>query len=416
MELNPLSDAMKIKDLDDITEYISSVIKKPLIIENKNFELISYSSKYAYHFDTSQQKTILSKKCPLFIIDRLKKDGIFRQLEKYPDPIRINPIEELGLYQRIVVSAKHQNQILGYIWVQETDMILNEEELLFLKDISNHVGALLYKRFEDKNSNQNTKEKIMFEMLNQDYNEEEILKFTKTSDISLPTRFTVVVFSAHDREELEEMKPILNKEFLKAKPEVVVLNENNQIIAIIGTEKEQSYYTYDKARMLIRNVRDLLSEDYRKKLLIGMGNEYTYLGQLRKSYVEALEVIQSTEFVDRNDHEVPIENKDLGIYRYISTIHERNIQERYENDMISTLQKYDEKNNTSLIRTLEIYLKNNCKLKKTAEALFIHPNTMNYRLKQIIELTSIDFDNFYIKCQLYIDLLLLKKNKPKINS
>ncbi|MFS1512742.1 PucR family transcriptional regulator [Chengkuizengella sp. SCS-71B] len=414
MEPNQLSEAFKINDLDLLTEYISSVLKKPLIIENKSFELISYSSKFAYRFDTSQQKTILSKKCPLFIIDRLKKDGIFRQLEKFPDPIRINKIEELGLYQRIVVSAKHKGQILGYIWVQEADVVLNEEELHFLKEVSNHVGTLLFKRLKDKSSSQNTKEQMMFELLNQDENEQQILIQANSSNITLPVRFTVVVFSAHNNDELNLMKPVLNKEFQNAKPDAIVLNENNQTIVIIGSESNKEYFTYDKARMLIRNIRDLLNEEQHKKLLIGMGNEYDKLGKLRKSYVEALEVIQSTEFVDRNDYEVPIENKDLGIYRYISTIQERNMQERYENEMILTLQNYDNKNNTNLIRTLEIYLKNNCKLKRTAEELFIHPNTMNYRLKQIMELTSIDFDNFYIKCQLYIDLLLLKKNKPKI--
>ena len=60
-------------------------------------------------------------------------------------------------------------------------------------------------------------------------------------------------------------------------------------------------------------------------------------------------------------------------------------------------------------KTLEVYLLNNCKLKPAAEQLFIHQNTLNYRMKQIFEMTSIDLSHFSQRCELFIELMLMKK-------
>lgn len=72
-----------------------------------------------------------------------------------------------------------------------------------------------------------------------------------------------------------------------------------------------------------------------------------------------------------------------------------------------TLIQNDKEKQTDLLRTLEVYLANNGKGKQTANELFIHPNTLNYRIKQIQELTNIDFNDFNVKTYLYTELLLL---------
>lgn len=65
-------------------------------------------------------------------------------------------------------------------------------------------------------------------------------------------------------------------------------------------------------------------------------------------------------------------------------------------------------NQTTLIQTLKQYLKNDGKIKETAEDLYIHPNTLHYRIKRIQAITGIDFADFEQRMMLYIDLLLLQ--------
>ncbi len=55
-----------------------------------------------------------------------------------------------------------------------------------------------------------------------------------------------------------------------------------------------------------------------------------------------------------------------------------------------TLQNYDEAHDTNLVESLRIYLAHNQSIGEAASALFIHRNTMNYRISKIVELTHLD--------------------------
>lgn len=54
------------------------------------------------------------------------------------------------------------------------------------------------------------------------------------------------------------------------------------------------------------------------------------------------------------------------------------------------LQNYDEAHDTNLVESLRIYLAHNQSIGEAAAALFIHRNTMNYRISKIVELTHMD--------------------------
>ena len=57
------------------------------------------------------------------------------------------------------------------------------------------------------------------------------------------------------------------------------------------------------------------------------------------------------------------------------------VLDEYVGIQLGNLFRYDEINTGNLCETLENYLAHNCNAKKTAETMFLHRNTMNYRLK-----------------------------------
>lgn len=62
--------------------------------------------------------------------------------------------------------------------------------------------------------------------------------------------------------------------------------------------------------------------------------------------------------------------------------------------------------NGSLYKTLIYWFNNNTSPTTTSEKLYIHRNTLEYRLKKISELTDLDLGNFEDKLMLYISLQL----------
>lgn len=80
-----------------------------------------------------------------------------------------------------------------------------------------------------------------------------------------------------------------------------------------------------------------------------------------------------------------------GIDTILSHVDDKAVLDAYVDEHIGRLLQADEIKHGSLCRTLERYLENDCNAKKTAEEMFLHRNTLNYRLKKISEILGCDF-------------------------
>lgn len=60
---------------------------------------------------------------------------------------------------------------------------------------------------------------------------------------------------------------------------------------------------------------------------------------------------------------------------------------------LGLLRKYDRENGTSLYQTLKVYTETGLNQRHTAEKLFLHRNTLNYRMNRIEEIAGIDFND-----------------------
>ncbi len=74
--------------------------------------------------------------------------------------------------------------------------------------------------------------------------------------------------------------------------------------------------------------------------------------------------------------------------------------------VLAQLEKYDRENHTELYSTLRTFL--NCERNyiQTAGQLFIHRNTLLYRLKRIRELTGVDLDDVSVRLHIQLSYLL----------
>ncbi|WP_432651117.1 helix-turn-helix domain-containing protein [Huintestinicola sp.] len=80
------------------------------------------------------------------------------------------------------------------------------------------------------------------------------------------------------------------------------------------------------------------------------------------------------------------------------------------NEYILPLLQYDEKYSGELFHTIDEYIECRENMTAAAKKLFIHRNTMMYRLKQIEEILGVDIDSrealFCIQTGLYIKKII----------
>jgi len=79
---------------------------------------------------------------------------------------------------------------------------------------------------------------------------------------------------------------------------------------------------------------------------------------------------------------------DLGVYALLLNARRPDELAAFAADTTASLRKYDAENGTELLKTLRVYLEERGKLAPTAARLFVHANTVSYRLNRVSEITG----------------------------
>lgn len=102
----------------------------------------------------------------------------------------------------------------------------------------------------------------------------------------------------------------------------------------------------------------------------------------------------------------------LGIMKLLMLLSDSQELEEFYEDIIMTIKDYDRKNNAQLYETMCTYIRCNYQYRDTAHALFVHENTVRYRISKARELIEAkapedDFRETFsiaLKCQIILSL------------
>jgi purine catabolism regulator len=119
----------------------------------------------------------------------------------------------------------------------------------------------------------------------------------------------------------------------------------------------------------------------------GIGTPAQDLTAWRDSFRQAG---QALEMARRLGESKPLYFPDLSVYRLLMQIEHNPELMSFQEETIGPLLAHESGND--LIHTLEAYFENKGNLSQTAEALYIHRNTLLYRMERIQEILKLDLD------------------------
>ena len=201
----------------------------------------------------------------------------------------------------------------------------------------------------------------------------------------------------YTKEQLHEVG-VIEGELMHLLPDALIYRNMDQIVMIQQVDSNQTELEYQKEMEEIEEViqRSIL---YRKKdtdFQIGIGKSVEGYQRLKESYYEASQAIKYIEIIrqvtgDKNKSVVHYSN--LGFFQIFGEIDDVTELERYIPETLKKLYLYDDEHKGELITTLQMYLRNNQSIKKTADAMFVHYRTISYRLEKIKQISGINFDD-----------------------
>ncbi|QAS53631.1 PucR family transcriptional regulator [Halobacillus litoralis] len=395
---------------EGLADSIAECLGCPVTIEDANHRIVSYS-KHETNVDKARTATIMRRKVPEHVINGLWKHGIMSKLFEGDQPQVVEKIEDIGLGNRLAISVRKNNEILGFIWAQTNGLAVNSDHLAEMKEASQLVSHhLLRQQAKKKKTEENRKEFFWQLLTGALQNQSEIKRLGKKFHMNLQGQLCVAVF-----EFTEEMSQAVERhayyltETLHQSRIVSRIFDDQQLILLVRTDNQEDANEMNQA--FIREFTQKMKERLHFEDLKGaFGLIYDSPLMISDSYKQALKVLELKEqFPDGLQN---ADNyQDLGVYQFINELAALQKRENYKNDALLHIKAYDDRNNSMLLETLKVFLDKNSNVHQAAAHMHIHTNTLNYRLKRIKEIGNIDFKDTNQKTMLYLDLMIYESEQ-----
>ena len=137
------------------------------------------------------------------------------------------------------------------------------------------------------------------------------------------------------------------------------------------------------------NIADTLSTEFYTKVSIGISTIVDNIKDLAKAYQEAQVALEVGKVFETEKNIISYENLGIGrlIYQLPTTLCEMFLQEVFKKGSLESLDR-------ETLMTIQCFFENNLNVSETSRKLFVHRNTLVYRLEKIRKLTGLDLREF----------------------
>lgn len=390
--------------LEDLADSIKDFLGCPVTIEDANHRLLAYSS-HEEETDPARIATIITRRVPENVINKLWKEGIIPKLMETDEVVNIPQIKEIGLGNRLAISIRKNQEVLGYIWVVVENKKITKDTFIHLKDAANSAVPLLRKLHMQRKKKIEDYQDFFWQLITGHFTaQEEIIRKFHQLNVSIPEQYTVIVFQFESdiTKKVEEHISYLITTSQKIKHHFLVVMRNELILLaspVLNPSERQPLSEF--IPFFISEMKNRFSIEGIKG---GAGSIYQDLIKVEKCYQEALQVIELKDLYKEELANI-FQFHQLGLFQFVKLL--KNIRTD-EHPAIKILEDYDKENKTNLLKTLEVFIQNDSNVSDTAKQLYIHTNTLGYRLKRITEIADFDLKNVHEKMAIYLDLKIRK--------
>ncbi len=166
-----------------------------------------------------------------------------------------------------------------------------------------------------------------------------------------------------------------------------VLSVNETDIAVI--KQLSGEVSGEALEAIARTMEEKLKSELYVKTVIGIGTVAEHLRELSDAYKEAQTAIDVGKVFDTERSIINYENLGIGrlIYQLPTTLCDIYLTEVFKKNSIDALDQ-------ETLFTINKFFENNLNVSETSRKLFVHRNTLVYRLEKIKKLTGLDLRQF----------------------
>lgn len=365
------------EDINSLVNNLAEIVKFPIILLDNNFNIICMSE------DLTKQEVLIISSSNIH-----DKDTFI---------VKVEDIEyDEESYIRHSINAGQTK--FGYIILLKGNA--NSESLkVAVEQASLLIASAFYKNYAVLEKEKTFQDAFIRDLL-QGKISSQIETINKARTFGWNMQFPQVIIVIKVLIDDEKKKKELYEYFLdsrlieKSLKEKMTINDNEFKIIYL----EDSLVLFINV-MFINNVKKsaievgkLILEKLKDRVKVGIGisniinNIYSFPSAYKEAYNSLIvgSILNTAPFVSHYD--------DYKMFNIIKEVKDTDVLTKYVEDKLGKIIKHDKTTDMNLMETLKILIEENFNAKKAAKRLFIHYNTLRYRIERIKEL-GIDIEN-----------------------
>ena len=372
---NIYADAFKIfikaKNLNEIIAGLYSIIHNPIAVINRDFQLVACHSPFLFDDETWNE----SIRMGYVNYSTYKK---IRETLKVEDISKI--VTTLSSNRRLIINLKNErNEILGLLIILEVETKLELISDDFIKILSELTKKYIYDQNFAK-TNDNIKS-FFTSLLDNTFTDKAIF-LQKIKDLKIDLKNPYYLLILDFNEQFNEGSKIETESFflsLIKKQIIATTYKNGDYVLLIKDKLNEE---------TIIKINDFL---FKMRFYMIVSNRIVDLYSINNIFIEEYKIFTLLQKTVGDYLLYDLANF-LPFLPLISYKKEELIN--FINEDIYQIFLYDQANKSEFIDTIYLYLLTNKSLNETAKRLYIHKNTITYRLEKIKELFSLDFFDY----------------------
>ncbi|RGS76341.1 PucR family transcriptional regulator [Coprococcus sp. AF21-14LB] len=295
----------------------------------------------------------------------------------------------IGAYMDDFLKLAEEYQFPIIIMPEELPFVELNYAIMEALVTSRHNDEVKYKHEEANKRKSDKKLFIDFLSGNISYGEEQKQRAIKQSWPKPPYYVMLLEIEGISEGELEEQAETIEQSvrgiLLEENDTSIVLYNNKIFPCIVKKNLQESNQEY------FEKVQKQVAEKTGYDVLIGVSeeaNSYQNFHEIYQGAMDALEIARSREI----EGKVVCINK-VGYWKLLKEISREQVCKEYVSRELDALIHYDKENESDLVETLESLVNHLGARNTTATSLYLHRNTLMYRIKKIEHLTGYDLSN-----------------------
>lgn len=391
--------------LEAVAKYLARHLGHTVLIEDKQFNLLSVAQA-TNAAEPFVDELVANKGTPVAVMKKWEEDGTLKALRKYKQSVTIAP-EKASDPHRTIHPVVVGGEVFGFFSVLKGEAT-TEHERMIIENGAQAVAIELLKQKGATESEQKMKRDFFRDLLmaNTAAMAETIRRRATYLGYPMNASYWVVSVEFDDQkhedvqpEDVNRLVGILNS--LLSFRQAVVVNQGQGATILYPVKEGQP--TPDKIQHLTKAIHQKAVQGMPGwTVSIGVGQLYGDLMSVPKSFKEAQHALKIGRSTKGNGN-ITFFN-DLGIYRMLLQFAQSQDPNEFFCEPLQRLIEYNQQTDKELVKTIAAFLECNGNLTETSNKLFIHRNTLKYRLERIRDITQIELDDAENRLMLHLGL------------